>query len=93
MCQNSNSYNIIDEVRYKILSSLYDRYQTAISIIINDNSKTSLVSAKLNELDYILKEVERYPISWKFYNKQSNKFSQDFESLIIFCDNKYQIIN
>lgn len=86
MCQNLDSYNILNEVRYKLLCDLYYKYKSAISTVINNVGKEILADNKLNELDKILAEVENYPISWCFYKKQSLQFSQEFENLIIFYD-------
>lgn len=86
MCQNSDSYKLLNEIRFKILNSLYERYTLAISIASNNSSKPSYANAKVNELDTILEEIEKYPISWSYYNSQPIKFSQDFENLIIFYE-------
>jgi hypothetical protein len=39
---------------------------------------------KLKELDSILQEIEKYPISWGYYKQQDVQFSTEFESLVIF---------
>lgn len=86
MYQSLYSSNILNEVRYKILCKLYNRYKTAIHIaLVNVNDKP-IADEKVNELDRILCEIEKYPISWNFYKLQEVKFSSDFENLVIFYD-------
>ena len=89
MCQNSDSYDLLNDIRYKILCKLYNRYRSAISVALSNLNEKQIADAKMNELDSILCEIEKYPISWSFYKNQSIKFSSDFESLVIFYDSKY----
>lgn len=89
MCQSSDSYDLLNDIRYKILCKLYNRYKSAISVILSNLNKKSIANAKMNELDSIMCEIEKYPISWSFYKNQSIKFSSDFENLVIFYDSKY----
>ena len=86
MYQNSDSYNIINETRFRILCELYNRYRAAIYTVINNVNKEELADNKIAEIDSILAEIERYPISWNYYKQQKMQFSSEFENLIIFCD-------
>ena len=92
MCQSLNSCNsLIIEARYSRLCHLYSRYKIAVKTIIENVSQDSITNKKLNELDYILSEIENYPIPWSFYAKQKNKFSHDFENLVVFKDDLISI--
>ena len=86
MCQSSDSNNLLDEIRYGILCKLFNKYKSAIQTALTNLHKKSIADEKMKELDIIIQEVEKYPISWKFYKNQSIQFSQDFESLVIFYD-------
>ena len=88
MYQNLDSCNLLDDAHYKILCKLYNRYKSAIKIALENANESPIADAKVNELDSILEELEKYPVSWTYYRNQSTKFSQDFESLIIFYDDK-----
>lgn len=88
MCQNSDSYNLLNEIRYKILCRLYARYRSAMKIAVERASDHPIANAKINEIDAILLQIEKYPIAWSYYNKQDNKFSSEFENLIIFRDDQ-----
>ena len=92
MCQSLNScdYSVV-ETRYQLLCHLYNRYKIAIKAIVENVFQDSITNKKLNELDYILMELENYPIPWSFYAKQKNKFSHDFENLIVFKDDSISI--
>lgn len=70
--------------RYRILCKLYKQYKSAIRIIKHYDTTTCTLCIKVNEINTIMQELEKFPISWEFYNKQNFKFSQDFENLIIF---------
>lgn len=92
MCQSLNSCDyLIVEARYKMLCHLYNRYKIAIKTVVENVFQDSIANKKLNELDYILSEIENYPIPWSFYSKQKNKFSHDFENLIVFKDDLISI--
>ena len=86
MCQNSSSYDIVNMYRYKVLCKLYSKYKNDIKTVLENVYNDDISDCKINELDVILKEIEKYPISWKFYNEQDVKFSSDFEHLIVFTD-------
>lgn len=88
MCQDSSSCDLLNEVRYKILCKLYSRYKLAIKIALENANEKPIADAKMNELDSILQEVEKYPISWSYYKTQDTQFTTDFESLVIFKDDK-----
>ena len=86
MYQSSDSYNIINEIRFKILCELYSEYKAAINTVVNNVNKEDLANSKVKEIDNILAEIENYPISWHYYKQQKVQFSHEFENLIIFCD-------
>jgi len=86
MYQSSDSYNIINEVRYKILCKLYARYKAAFKIALDNANFKPIADAKMNELDSILCEIENYPISWSYYTRQDIQFTSDFENLVVFND-------
>lgn len=88
MCQDSSSCNLLNEIRYKILCKLYTRYKLAIKIALDNANERPIADAKMNELESILQEIEKYPISWSYYKNQEMKFTLDFESLVIFKDDK-----
>ena len=89
MCQSSDFYDIINEVRYKILLELYYEYRTAINTVLNNiNKQDDIADNKVREIDSILAEIESYPISWHYYKQQKVQFSHEFENLIIFYDDK-----
>ena len=88
MCQDSSSCDLLNEVRYTILCKLYNRYKLAIKIALENANEKPIADAKMNELDSILQEVEKYPISWSYYKIQDTQFTTDFESLVIFKDDK-----
>lgn len=89
MCQSSDFCNLLNEVRYKILCKLYVRYKLAIkSALENANKDDDVADEKMSELDYILQEVEKFPIPWSYYKNQEMRFSQDFECLVIFKEDK-----
>ena len=79
---------MLNEIRYKILCKLYNRYKLAIKIALDNANEKPIADAKMNELDSILQEVEKYPISWSYYKLQGIQFTSDFESLVIFKDDK-----
>lgn len=89
MCQDSSSFDLLNEIRYKILCKLYNRYKLAIKIALDNVNEKPIADAKMNELDSILQEIENYPISWSYYKLQEVQFTSDFESLVIFKDDKY----
>lgn len=89
MCQDSSSCDLLNETRYKILCKLYNRYKLAIKIALDNVNEKPIADAKMNELDSILQEIENYPISWSYYKLQEAQFTSDFESLVIFKDDKY----
>ena len=89
MCQDSSSFDLLNEIRYKILCKLYNRYKLAIKIVLDNVNEKPIADAKMNELDSILQEIENYPISWSYYKLQEVQFTSDFESLVIFKDDKY----
>ena len=88
MYQSSNFCDLINEVRYKILCKLYNRYKYAIKIALENANENNIADAKMSELDYILQEIEKFPIAWSFYKKQDIHFSQDFENLVIFREDQ-----
>jgi hypothetical protein len=68
---------------------LYNRYKLAIKVAAeNAFNESNVADTKMVELDYILKEIEKYPISWSYYKIQDNQFTNDFENLIIFKEGK-----
>ena len=75
-------YDSIVEHNYSVLCELHLVYTSIVSSICSNNSS---VDDSLC-VDDILRKIEDYPITWKFYAQQSFKFSQDFEDLIIFND-------
>ena len=89
MCQDSSSCDLLNEIRYKTLCKLYNRYKLAIKIALENVNEKPIADAKMNELDSILQEIENYPISWSYYKLQEVQFTSDFESLVIFKDDKY----
>lgn len=84
MCQSLDFCDTINEIRYKILCELYSNYKLAIKTALDKSNKSSTINSKIEELDSILQEVEKYPISWSYYTKQKTRFSSDFENLVIF---------
>lgn len=89
MYQSSDFCDLLNEVRYKILCRLYSRYKQAIKVALeNNNDNQTDAECRVNELDYILQEIEKFPVSWSFYKQQDTHFSQDFENLIIFKEDK-----
>jgi hypothetical protein len=78
-------YDSTVEHNYSVLCELYSVYTSIVSSIC---SKNSSVDDSLC-IDDILRKIESYPITWKFYAQQSFKFSQDFEDLIIFKDDSH----
>lgn len=88
MCQDSSSCDLLNEVRYRILCKLYNRYKLAIKVALENANERPIADAKMNELDSILQEIEKYPISWSYYKTQGIQFTADFESLVIFNDDK-----
>lgn len=84
MCQSSSSYDSTNETYYRVLCRLYSRYKLAVKIATENAYEKPIADAKVNELDSILLEIEKYPIPWSYYDRQSIKFTQDFESLVIF---------
>jgi hypothetical protein len=73
------------EHNYSVLCELYSVYTSIVSSIY---SKISSVDDSIC-IDDLLRKIESYPITWKFYAQQSFKFSQDFEDLIIFKDDSH----
>lgn len=74
-----------DEINYKYLCVLYNKYKAIIKEIeeaAKDYNKRC--DNKFIILNNILREIEYYPVSWKYYNCQTVKFNYDFENLIIF---------
>lgn len=78
-------YDSTVEHNYSILCELYSVYTSIVTSIC---SKNSSVDDSLC-IDDILRKIESYPITWKFYAQQSFKFSQGFEDLIIFKNDSY----
>lgn len=72
------------EHNYNVLCDLYVIYVSIVSSICSDSSVNDS-----QYIDDILRLIECYPITWKYYAQQSLKFSQDFEDLIIFKDSSY----
>lgn len=89
MCQELNSCNLVNKTRYNALCKLYNRYKLAVKIALDNVYEKPIADTKVNEIDVILQEIERYPISWSFYRHQSQKFSIEFENLIVFMDDQY----
>lgn len=75
-----------EELNYLELCNLHVRYKKLVSEITKTAYVTRSADLKMNELDSILKNVESLPIPWRLYYNKCNKFSQDFEDLIIFSD-------
>lgn len=85
MCQDLNlSNDSINESNYKILCGLYTRYIVLIKNIVENVLEDPIADKKVNELDHIIREVDKHPIQWSFYDKQSTKFVHDFESIVVF---------
>ena len=69
---------------YYELCKLHEKYRQLVhSIVINAYLNRCIKNEAL-ELDKIMKAVETLPLSWDFYKKQRVKFTQEFESLVIF---------
>ena len=86
MYLNLNSYNMTNEDKYRALCKLYSKYKNAIKIAVDNKYNDKLSENKMYELDAVLQDVERYPMSWKYYKNQPIQFSSDFENLVIFSD-------
>lgn len=72
--------------RYKTLCRLYIKYKTCIKIALENTPENPIAEDMIISLEKILNEVEKLPIPWKYYSKQTYKFPQEFEDLIIFTD-------
>lgn len=70
--------------RYRILLKLYKKYKSSIKIVKVHSLTNCVLDFKVDELNQIMQEVEKFPLSWKFYSAQKFKFSRDFENLLIF---------
>lgn len=76
--------NLSQNSRYRILCKLYKKYKSYIRVTKCNDNGTCILSINIQEINKITQEVEKFPISWKFYMKQKFKFSTDFENLVIF---------
>lgn len=76
--------NSVVEHNYRILCDLYSIYTTLVSNMCSDSYTNYSYY-----IDDVLRQIESYPITWKFYANQRFKFSQDFEDLVIFIDSDY----
>lgn len=72
------------EHNYRVLCELYSIYTVVMSSVYSNSCSDSSFC-----LDDLLRQIENYPITWKFYVQQQFKFSQDFEDLIIFNDGSH----
>ena len=72
--------------RYKALCKLYTKYKVCINVALENTPENPIADDMMISLEKLLNKIEKFPIPWKFYNKQSHKFSQEFEDLIIFTD-------
>lgn len=72
-----------DKINYNSLLKLFSKYEKLVNTIIN-NVNDVKSDGKVDKLEDILSEVERKPLSWRFYSKQKIKFSHEFEDLILF---------
>ena len=72
------------EHNYCILCKLYKKYKSAIHVVKHYDPTLCTLNIKVAEVNTIMQEIEKFPISWEFYNKQNLKFSHDFENLVIF---------
>ena len=81
MCQISDSHNISN---YNSLCDLHTKYVHAMKIVLCNVYNDKLSDVKIREIDSILSNIEKFPISWEFYKHQSTKFVSDFESLVVF---------
>jgi len=88
MYQNYDSCNLLNETHYKVLCKLYNRYKSAVKIALENAYERPIADAKMNEIDVILQEIEKYPIPWSYYNRQESRFSSEFENLIIFKEDR-----
>lgn len=84
MYQSYNSCDSINEFMYKNLCKLYSRYKAALNTALNNTDRIKVSDEKMNEIDSILRNVEKYVISWSFYKNQKLKFDPEFENVIIF---------
>jgi hypothetical protein len=72
-----------EQINFKGLCKLYRQYKSAIDNIVK-NAYSNPNNSRLCQLNKILRRVEKFQVSWKFYENQSIKFSKEFEDLIIF---------
>ena len=72
-----------EQINFKGLCKLYCQYKSAIYNIVK-NAYSNPNNSRLCQLNKILRRVEKFQVSWKFYENQSIKFSKEFEDLIIF---------
>jgi len=86
MYQSSSSYDILNMYHYKTLCKLYSRYKHALKIALENTYEDYIADPRICEVDHIMQEIEKYPVSWDFYMSQDTQFSSDFENLIIFSN-------
>lgn len=72
-----------EQINFKEICKLYHQYKSAVDNIVKD-AYPNPNNSRLCQLNKILQRIEKLPISWKFYENQSIRFSKEFEDLIIF---------
>lgn len=70
--------------RYRILCKLYNKYKLAMLVALENVPENKVADEKTEELESIMRDIEKFPIPWKFYKLQRYKFPQEFEDLIVF---------
>ena len=59
------------------------------AVLVVAGAGTGKTATVVKRIEKELQEIENYPISWSYYKLQEVKFTSDFESLVIFKDDKY----
>jgi hypothetical protein len=81
----------MNEYKYRTLCKLYRRYKIAIKLALDNVDKIKTSDEKMNELDSIMKGVEKTVIPWSFYNSQKVKFDSEFENIMVFKEDSISI--
>lgn len=71
--------------RYRLLLKLYKQYRSTMRVHKSCDGTICEMCVDVEQINHVMQEVEKFPLTWEFYSKQPFKFSQDFENLIIFC--------
>ena len=82
--QSELLYLTVQKNNYRKLCELYSRYKPLVNKLYSGDNFKGVSPSVLKRLDNIMSSVASFPVSWEFYRKLSDKFTPDFEDIVVF---------